>query len=157
MQDHTDARQFMTQPVSYYKDLCIIYDLSGDENESSIGQSLEHQNEELTSSQKLKRQLENWFDSAHSKRSRDEDAGMASALRQMASAVSSLSVKKNDDENSKSIENVTEAVQTLPDMDDDLLLDACDFLEDEMKAKTFMALDVKLRNKWLMRKLRAEV
>ncbi|MBA0736265.1 hypothetical protein Gogos_009831, partial [Gossypium gossypioides] len=75
----------------------------------------------------------------------------------MASAVSSLTEKKDDgNTNSILIENVITAVQALPDMDEDLLLDACDLLEDEIKAKTFMALDVKLRKKWLLRKLRPQ-
>lgn len=173
MQAHTDARQFMTRPVPYYKDLCVICDPSSDERECSSGQDLEQQNDEDARSpatsvsngvhvvgdvtlQKNKRQLENWSRLAHSKRSRDKDEGMAIAIREMATVVSSLSDNKKNDENSIPIENVIEAVQSLPDMDEDLVLDACDFLEDEKKAKTFMALDVKLRKKWLLRKLRPQ-
>lgn len=76
----------------------------------------------------------------------------------MVTGVSSISEKNKDDENSGSIsiESVIEAVQALPDMDEELVLDACDFLEDEKKAKTFLALDVKLRKKWLIRKLRPQ-
>lgn len=185
-QAHTDARQFMTRPIPYYKDLCMICDSSFDERDWSSGQDLEQQNDEAPRScgglnsihspaasvssednvgdvlesdhtcQKNKRQLEDWPNVGHSKRARDKDEGVASALREMATAVSSLSDKKKNDENSISIENVIEAVQALTDMDEDLVLDACDFLEDEKKAKTFMTLDVKLRKKWLLRKLRPQ-
>ncbi|XP_021672829.2 uncharacterized protein At2g29880 isoform X2 [Hevea brasiliensis] len=192
---HTDARQFMTRPVPYYKDLCMICnDQNFDESDCFSAQCLELQNDlpevkfpgdsqgsqspvasvsmeevrymlesEHTGSktvvfdQKKKRQSETQSNSAHSKKARGKDKGMASALREMATAVSSLSDKRKD-ENSNfiSIENVIRTVQALPDMDEELILDACDFLEDETKAKTFMALDVKLRKKWLIRKLRPE-
>ncbi|XP_065633538.1 L10-interacting MYB domain-containing protein isoform X2 [Quercus suber] len=184
---HTDARQFMTRPVPYYKDLCVICDPSADERDCILG--LEQKNEveqvkmqrasnssespatsvssedqdgdvqeSMHTDQKNKRQLENQLSYVHLKKPRIKDESMADALREMASAVNSLSDKKKDDENSNSIpiENVIEAVQALPDMDEDLVLDACDFVEDEKKAKTFLALDVKLRKKWLLRKLRPQ-
>lgn len=184
---HTDARQFMTRPVPYYKDLCVICDPSADERDCILG--LEQKNEveqvkmqrasnssespatsvssedqdgdvqeSMHTDQKNKRQLENQLSYVHLKKPRIKDESMADALREMASAVNSLSDKKKDDENSNSIpiENVIEAVQALPDMDEDLVLDACDFLEDEKKAKTFLALDIKLRKKWLLRKLRPQ-
>ncbi|OMO82032.1 hypothetical protein COLO4_23291 [Corchorus olitorius] len=193
---HTDARQFMTRPVPYYKDLCLICnDPDPDDNDCFSLQCLEPQNnvqegkshraaksssspavsdsseDEIGdvlepahmgsktggSNLRCKRQSENQINSAHSKKSRGEDDSMASALREMATAVSSLTEKKDDgNSNSISIENVITAVQALPDMDEDLILDACDFLEDEIKAKTFLALDVKLRKKWLLRKLRPQ-
>ncbi|XP_048436092.1 L10-interacting MYB domain-containing protein [Pyrus x bretschneideri] len=190
IKEHTDARQFMTRPVPYYKDLCMICDPSLDDRDCYSGQDVEQQNQvegarfcgALTSlqsastsvsaeddvvevqesslmSHKKRRQLENSSNQAHPKRSREADGGMASALREMASAVSSLSDKTRNDGNmnSGSIESVIEAIQALPDMDEDLVLDACDLLEDENKAKTFMALDVKLRKKWLTRKLRPQL
>ncbi|CAN0899558.1 L10-interacting MYB domain-containing protein [Linum grandiflorum] len=55
------------------------------------------------------------------------------------------------------IEAAIDVLQAMPEMDDDeLLLDACDLLEDDNKAKIFLALDSTLRNKWLRRKLRPE-
>ncbi|OMO63921.1 hypothetical protein CCACVL1_22185 [Corchorus capsularis] len=192
---HTDARQFMTRPVPYYKDLCLICnDPDPDDNdcfslqclelqdnvqevknraakssrspaasvssEDEIGDVLEpaHMGSKTGGSNlRYKRQSENQINSAHSKKSRGEDDSMASALREMATAVSSLTEKKDDgNSNNISIENVITAVQALPEMDEDLILDACDFLEDEIKAKTFLALDVKLRKKWLLRKLRPQ-
>ncbi|KAK7337492.1 hypothetical protein VNO77_18069 [Canavalia gladiata] len=186
IQVHTDARQYMTRPLPYYKDLCVICDPNFDEKESSLLQdkhkngvdfktvspwtsktghspiTLNSNEDQFTGvnelahiGQKQKRQLDNCSDSTSPKKSRNDEQGMAVALHEMAALVSTLSTKKNDD-NSISIENVIEAVQALPDMDEDLVLDACDFLEDERKAKTFLALDAKLRKKWLIRKLRTQ-
>ncbi|XP_020982043.1 L10-interacting MYB domain-containing protein isoform X1 [Arachis duranensis] len=187
MQIHPDARQFMTRPLPYYKDLCIICNPKFEEKKSTLLQDIEHQNivdvkidsdyaspaghssitsnpseeqlgvvkEVAHSDQKQKRQLEKFSGAPISKHSRNEEHGMAVALREMATAVSSLSTEKND-ENPVSIETVIHAVQALPDMDEDLVLDACDFLEDERKAKIFLALDIKLRKKWLIRKLRTQ-
>lgn len=186
---HTNARQYMTRPVPYYQDLCVICrELSVDGRDTDLGYdepddipevkfqgvlkisespaasfSSEEQLGELKESshsglRRNKRQLENPSNSATPKRIRKKDGNMASALREMVTAVSSISEKNKDDENSGSIsiESVIEAVQALPDMDEELVLDACDFLEDEKKAKTFLALDVKLRKKWLIRKLRPQ-
>ncbi|KAI8569315.1 hypothetical protein RHMOL_Rhmol02G0269400 [Rhododendron molle] len=62
-------------------------------------------------------------------------------------------VNKKEEKSYVSIENAIDALQAISDIDDELLLDACDLLEDERKAKTFLALDVNLRKKWLLRKL----
>ncbi|KAH1071193.1 hypothetical protein AAZX31_03G197000 [Glycine max] len=182
---HPDARQYMTRPLPYYKDLCAIFDPNFDEKESLLQDKLQNavdfqtecpqtsktgqspitpnSNEEQFSSvnelanicQKQKRQLEKGSNFTSPKKSRNDEQGMAVALCEMAAVVSTVSAKKID--TSISIENVIEAVQALPDMDDELVLDACDFLEDERKAKTFLALDAKLRKKWLIRKLRIQM
>ncbi|XP_011659377.1 L10-interacting MYB domain-containing protein isoform X1 [Cucumis sativus] len=182
---HTDARQFMTRPVPYYKDLCVICDPSYGERDCLSGQGIEQhhdaEDEKLSNGfqspvspvsveeqasvkesthlgSKNKRELESMSSFDYNKKLRGEDESMASALREMVSVVSSLSDKKKNDDNSSSIsiERVIEAIQSLPNMDEDLVLDACDLLEDERKAKTFIALDVKLRRKWLIRKLRPQ-
>lgn len=188
IQGHCDARQFMKRPVPYYKELRVICgDGSIVETDCVSPQCLELQNEvqmgnshgagrcsqspaesgedqvgdvmePLLIDSNSKRRSESQLCSAHLKKSRSEKDKMASALREMATAVSSLMEKSKDDDNSNlaSIENVIAAIQALPEMDEELILDACDFLEDDIKAKTFMALDAKLRKKWLLRKLRPE-
>ncbi|KAK7345205.1 hypothetical protein VNO77_15782 [Canavalia gladiata] len=89
-----------------------------------------------------------------SKKARSHDEGMAVALKHMAVAVTSLT-KKAKKEDNFSIDNVISVLQAIPDLDDDLILDACDFLEDERRARMFLALDAPLRKKWLFRKLRS--
>lgn len=75
------------------------------------------------------------------------------ALSEMASAVKAL-VNKKEKNNNKSFENALSALQAMPDIDDELVMEACDLLEDERKTEIFLALNVSLRKKWLLRKLR---
>ncbi|XVF48251.1 hypothetical protein PTKIN_Ptkin03bG0175100 [Pterospermum kingtungense] len=77
---------------------------------------------------------------------------MQKMLSKMASVVTGLASQKGNNKYS-TIESAVDALQALPDIDDELLSDGCDLLEDERKAKTFLALDVTLRKKWLLRKL----
>uniref|UniRef100_A0A2P2JI35 L10-interacting MYB domain-containing protein n=2 Tax=Rhizophora mucronata TaxID=61149 RepID=A0A2P2JI35_RHIMU len=191
----TVARQFMTRPIPYYKDLCMICnDQNVDESDCFSTQYLEQEDdvqlgkfhggslmspspaasvssedifgdllesasrgsEAVTADQQNKRPLEKQSNCPQHKRSRGKEEGMSCALQDVATEVlSSPDKAKDENSNSMSIEDVVKAVQALPDMDEDLILDACDFLEDEVKAKTFMALDVKLRKKWLLRKVRS--
>ncbi|XP_027355321.1 uncharacterized protein LOC113865140 [Abrus precatorius] len=80
---------------------------------------------------------------------------MKEALTEMASAVKALMNKKDRNTNT-SFENALSALQAMPDIDEELVMDACDLLEDERKAKIFLALDISLRKKWLLRKLRQQ-
>ncbi|XP_076936811.1 uncharacterized protein LOC143604117 [Bidens hawaiensis] len=74
------------------------------------------------------------------------------AFTDMANVVSKL-VNWKTERHYSPIETAVDALQAIPNIDDDLLLDGCDILEDEKKAKTFLALDASLRKKWLLRKL----
>jgi len=77
---------------------------------------------------------------------------MKEALSEMASAVKALMNKRG--KNNSSFEDALSVLQAMPDIDEDLVMDASDLLEDETKAKIFLALDISLRKKWLLRKLR---
>ncbi|KAM7275277.1 hypothetical protein ACFE04_017143 [Oxalis oulophora] len=172
---HSDARQFMTRPVPYYKDLCtIIGDHNIEENNFFLNKFLDSQNEGLetfgrdetddvrktpskivTSNEKNKRHVESQCNSVHSKKLRGNEEPIESSPSGFIYPVFSSDKGKDEDNfNEISVESIIEAVQALPDMDEDFVLDAIDFLEDEIKAKTFMALENRLRKKWLLRKLR---
>lgn len=88
------------------------------------------------------------------KKPRKYNESMAVAMKHMANAVTSLT-KKTKKEDSFSVDNVISVLQAIPDLDDDLILDAIDFLEDERRGRMFLALDANLRKKWLLRKLRS--
>ncbi|KAB2607976.1 hypothetical protein D8674_011144 [Pyrus ussuriensis x Pyrus communis] len=90
-----------------------------------------------------------------SKKPQRTDGVAAKALGDMAVAESPLK-KKLKKEASVSIEKVIDVLKAIPDIDDDLLLDAIDLLEDEKRARMFLALHPALRKKWLMRKLRPQ-
>ncbi|KAK3211208.1 hypothetical protein Dsin_015914 [Dipteronia sinensis] len=63
-------------------------------------------------------------------------------------------VSQKENKSCVALESAIDALKAIPELDDELQLDAYDLLEDEKKAKTFMALDFTLRKKWLLRKLR---
>ncbi|KAF7830367.1 L10-interacting MYB domain-containing protein [Senna tora] len=64
--------------------------------------------------------------------------------------------RMNEALSDRSFENALTALQAMPDVDEELVMDACDLLEDERKARIFLALDISLRKKWLLRKLRSQ-
>ncbi|XP_054819374.1 uncharacterized protein LOC129318557 isoform X2 [Prosopis cineraria] len=55
------------------------------------------------------------------------------------------------------LDEVFETVQNIPDFDDDLIIEACEYLcFDDKKALMFMKLDERLRKKWLLKRLRGQ-
>ncbi|KAF2601030.1 hypothetical protein F2Q68_00009668 [Brassica cretica] len=145
---HRDARQFMTRPIPYYKDLCVV---CGDSEESDCFVATDwfdpeaefHEGTTDLSSSGEEQDINSLF--CEPKNKRDHQNGTSPVK---------LKKPRVDETKAMGIEDAVEAIQALPDMDEELILDACDLLEDDLKAKTFLALNVKLRKKWLLRKLR---
>ncbi|KAA8539078.1 hypothetical protein F0562_025770 [Nyssa sinensis] len=82
---------------------------------------------------------------------------MVDALTAIASTVSSLVEQKKETYNSLKSINVVEALDAIPDLEENIYMDACDLLEDEGKAKIFVSLDVSKKKACLIRKLRTKI
>ncbi|XP_007015359.2 PREDICTED: uncharacterized protein LOC18590030 isoform X1 [Theobroma cacao] len=53
------------------------------------------------------------------------------------------------------LDELFQMVQSIPEFDDDLIIDACEYLSfDEKRAMMFVKLDERLRKKWLLKRLR---
>lgn len=165
MQEHPDATIYKGKTLDSYDNLCKLN---------------EHLSQESFNCENLMIELENYghemeivddFSSPHKQQNkRTNTITPALGLIVHKAQKTGLETRKpmreaeGDDDGRKKpipqneiysrIGNAIDALQALPDMDDELLLDACDLLEDERKAKMFLALDVSLRRKWLVRKLR---
>lgn len=166
-----EAILYRNKILENYNDMCIIW-RNGNSNErtscmgldTEIYQSaLEVKTDGVQSSakdieksyQSKKRQSSTPLSSSSYNKVCKTSDGMKEVLNKMAGAVTTLAAK-NGTKNYSSLENAIDALQAIPDIDDELLLDACDLLEEERKAKTFLALDGSLRKKWLLRKLRPQ-
>ncbi|MCL7030544.1 hypothetical protein MKW94_018452 [Papaver nudicaule] len=158
---HPEVRQYRVRPVPYYKELSTIYgdtsgrngNLGGDPADNVLEDS-SYLNGDILN-QHNKRLPKMPMSSGYSKKLKNTEQSMIDAILEMASAVTSLAEKTKETSDTVSIDTWMAALRALPDIDEELFLDACDFLEvDEKRAKTFVVLDAGLRKKWLIRKLR---
>ncbi|XP_038897696.1 uncharacterized protein LOC120085651 isoform X1 [Benincasa hispida] len=170
--EHPDALLYKDKFLGYYTDLCKIFGnvldrvvdgrCTGEtDNENVEIKMAGHEHLLLTSreihiSQQRKRPAEiASLDTELLKKVHRTENDVQKALPGMAGVVTRL-VNMKQHHNYKAVEGAIDALQAIPDIDDELMLDACDLLEDERKAKTFVALDATLRKKWLLRKLRLQ-
>ncbi|KAI4308229.1 hypothetical protein L6164_031326 [Bauhinia variegata] len=90
-----------------------------------------------------------------SKRRRTSDA-MLEMMSAMAADIGRIADALTENNRSVCLEKVFEMVQNIPGFDDDLIIEACEYLcLDDKRALMFMKLDERLRRKWLLKRLRS--
>ncbi|KAI3804546.1 hypothetical protein L1987_26174 [Smallanthus sonchifolius] len=156
--EHPYATSYKSKVLRHHKDFSIIFGGFFFENLTAnsdipIGANLQILPKETGTFNKRKRVKKMPLGlECGGKVQKNQSDDIKEAFTDMANVVSKL-VNGKIDRSYSAIEKAVDALQAIPDIDDDLLLDGCDILEDEKKAKTFLALDASLRKKWLLRKL----
>ena len=176
LQDHPDAVTYRDKILGDYCDLCLIYGNESQHSRSSyfdvkmeintntntlgmgiddvIGETLSPANEFEISHQKRKRKSAPLSTSACIQKVRRTIKKETQEAVEGEPCVVKTYLGTEEDKDYSSIECIVAALQTVPDMDDEIFLEACELLEDERKAKMFVAMDVTARRKWLLKKLR---
>ncbi|KAL8195892.1 hypothetical protein R6Q57_025382 [Mikania cordata] len=155
--EHLFATSYKNKVMRHYKDFCIIFGNVCSEKLTNsdvlIHGNLEILPKETGTINKKKRVKKMPLGLERSEKlQKNQSEDIKEAFTDMVNVVSKL-VNGKTDRNYSAIEKEIDALQAIPDIDDDLLLDGCDILEDEKKSKTFLALDASLRKKWLLRKV----
>lgn len=176
IKEHPDAITYRNKIIGYFHDLCLLFgsgitdgglscqfpvmefdDIALDINIDEISGYVQICTDIDNSDEGKKRSIAEPSASERSgkvqKTSHQMQESSSAKTGVLAKLVAESMLDKKEERSYVSIENAIDALQAISDIDDELLLDACDLLEDERKAKTFLALDVNLRKKWLLRKL----
>lgn len=92
----------------------------------------------------------------HSKKRRQSDL-MIDMMSAMAANIGRIADALTGSNQSVCLDYLFEMVQKIPGFDDDLIIEACEFLSfDEKRAKMFLKLDERLRRLWLLKRLRGQ-
>lgn len=176
IKEHPDAITYKNKIIGYFNDLCLLFgsgiadgglscqfpgmefdDIALDINIDEISGYVQICTDIDNSDEGKKRSIAEPSASGRSgkvqKTSHEIQEPSSEKTGVLAKLVAESMLDKKEERSYVSIENAIDALQAISDIDDELMLDACDLLEDERKAKTFLALDVNLRKKWLLRKL----
>ncbi|CAH8335778.1 unnamed protein product [Eruca vesicaria subsp. sativa] len=155
IKEHPDATIYKGKTLDSYVDLCKLYEHLSHEGFNcenlmieldNYGHEIDIVDDDFSSSTHKQQQQ-------HSKRT-NQTPYLGRKAQKTGVEMMRKPLCETEGDDYTRMHNAIDALQALPEMDDELLLDACDLLEDEKKAKTFLALDVSLRRKWLVRKLR---
>ncbi|CAK9154367.1 unnamed protein product [Ilex paraguariensis] len=89
-----------------------------------------------------------------SKKRRNSDV-MVEMMNAIAANIGRIADALTGSNQSVCLDELFEMVQNIPGFDDDLIIEACEFLSfDEKRAKMFLKLDERLRKMWLLKRLR---
>ncbi|XP_057424498.1 uncharacterized protein LOC130718063 isoform X2 [Lotus japonicus] len=158
-QEHPDAISFEETILKNHSDLCLLFGTPKQNgmqgclriklktNNNNFGM----ENQEMVGG--LQSSAREFKISNGRKRRKSEAALTSSNARKVQKT--SLGEMQEDLEvqNDNSIESIVAALQTVPDLDDELFLEACLLLEDERKADMFVAMDSTARRRWLLKQL----
>uniref|UniRef100_A0A2N9HVL4 Myb/SANT-like domain-containing protein n=1 Tax=Fagus sylvatica TaxID=28930 RepID=A0A2N9HVL4_FAGSY len=169
IKEHPDAIAYRDKILDDYCDLCLIYgnesrngrlsysDIKMEINTNTLGMGIDDLIGDIQSPA-----ME--FEISRQRRKRKSATSSTSACVQKVQRTIKEEIQEpcviktylgtEEDKDYSSIECIVAALQTVPDMDDELFLEACELLEDERKAKMFVAMDITARRKWLLKKLR---
>ncbi|KAF8403690.1 hypothetical protein HHK36_011794 [Tetracentron sinense] len=136
------------EPVETANQLRLAYD---DISHDDIGDGMETSSQQTrarpTSSSQSKQPV---------KKKRASDA-MVEAMSDMAASISRIADALVESSKTAGLDELFEMVQNIPGFDDDLVIEACEYLSfDEKKAKMFFKLDDRLRRMWLLKRLRGQ-
>ncbi|XP_042483561.1 L10-interacting MYB domain-containing protein-like isoform X2 [Macadamia integrifolia] len=175
LKEHPDARVIRGKVIENYDELCIIFsnDLSteshsrngvyceehveaadqftlvyNDINPGDVGDGMEESSQQTraqpASSSRSKRPL---------KRKRANNM-MLETMSAMATNIGRIADALGQHSKTVNLDELFDVVQKIPGFDDDLIIEACEYLSvDEKKAKMFLKLDDRLRRLWLLKRL----
>jgi hypothetical protein len=182
-QRHPDARQLRTRSIENWGELwMIIGNEQPGGHWSEAGAKLDsnptlNEEEDVETPAEMFANEEMWHDNAsdgmqgssqqtsarpssssHSeeplKRRRSSDI-MLETMSAIAADIGRIADALTENKKSVCLDKLFEMVQTIPDFDDDLIIEACEYLSfDERRAMMFMKLNERLRRKWVLKRLR---
>ncbi|XP_027363308.1 uncharacterized protein LOC113870933 isoform X5 [Abrus precatorius] len=161
-EEYPDAVTFGETLRDNYSDLCLLFGnlnqnrklgrvrmklKTNNNNNNNLGME---SNEIIGNLQSSARE----FKTADGRRKRKSQAVLTSSNgRKIQKFVLGEMQEDFEEKKDNSIECIVAALQTVPDLDDELFLEACLLLEDERKARMFVAMDASARKRWLLKKL----
>lgn len=93
--------------------------------------------------------------SKHPSRKRSASDVMVEMMSAMTENIGRIADALTESNSTVCLDELFEIVQNIPGFDDDLIIEACEYLSsDDKRARMFMKLNDRLRKKWLLKRLR---